>query len=69
MPEIWHDHIPKFGERFNLGEHELIGQAINYCTNKKTKKTGNNVIQLTFATTGGASTRSVSCQSHSYSKY
>ena len=69
IPQVGHDHVAKFGEGCNGREHVLIGQAKDHSANEETQKTGNDVVKLTFAATGGASTRSVSCQSHSYPKY
>ena len=68
IPKIGHDHITNFGDGLDWGKYVLIGETVNYSANKKTEKTRNNVIQLPFAATGGASTRSVSGQSHSYPK-
>ncbi len=47
----------------------MIGQAVNNGASQKTKQTGDNVIQFSFAGPGDASTRSVTCERHAHAKY
>ena len=64
VPHIRHDHVAELGNRRDGGEHELVGKTVNYCANKKTEETGDDIVELAFAATGGACTRSVTGEGH-----
>jgi hypothetical protein len=68
IPQVWNDHVTDFSDFFDLWEDLLIGQTKEYCTSEKTQESRNQIIQLSFAATGGASTRSVTHQSHANAK-
>ena len=64
MPQIRHDYVANLGKRLNWRKDVLVSETVNYCSNKKTEETGNDIVELAFAATGGASTRSVSGEGH-----
>ena len=69
IPKIRHHHVANLGNCRDGRKNVLIGETENYCTNQETQKTGDDIVELAFAATGGASTRSVTGERHAYPKY
>ncbi len=64
MPQIRHDYVANLGKCLNWRKDVLISETVNYCSNKKTEETGDDIVELAFAATGGACTRSVTGEGH-----
>ena len=64
IPQVGNNHIAIVGNARNNREHLLVGKTINNRANQETQQTWDKIIELAFAAAGGASTRSVTGQSH-----
>jgi hypothetical protein len=62
------DDIPVVGDARNNRKYLLVSEAEKYCTNEEAQQTRDEIIKLSFAATGGASTRSEPGQGHPYAK-
>ena len=69
VPHVRHDHAAIIGELGYGWEYLLISQAVNNCADKKAQETRNDIVELAFAATGGASAWSVPGKRHPYAKY
>ncbi len=68
VPQIGHDHVADFCQGGNLGEDLLVGEAVDDCANQETQEAGDQIIELSFAATGGASARSVPGEGHAHAE-